>query len=379
MGVFQRYRDKDGKPTGPWFVRYPVKRDETGKIVYRRSRAGDSKMHAKRLLATKTSEFEARDRRGDDYIEDLFFSKLIDWYLEHPAARSKRSYYKDIQRSKALKVNFGHIKASRIKPYIIEEYQQKRLRENSYKGTPLKPATVNREFALMRRIFNLAKRDGLVERNPCEKVSILPERNRRDRILSHSEYKKLIFELKEPVRSIVKVAYFTGMRKGEILGLTWDQVNLNEGSIDLDYGDTKTGERRRIYFNRDLHDIFRIASGLRSINHRHVFIQKNGEPVKDFRKAFTLACRRAGITDFVFHDLRHTFNTNMRKAGVDRTVIMDITGHKTTEMFLRYNTVDDYDVREAMERLSNYLEEGSEKGLKESGTKVEHDENFNQP
>lgn len=90
-------------------------------------------------------------------------------------------------------------------------------------------------------------------------------------------------------------------------------------------------------------------------------------------------CRRAGIENFVFHDLRHTFNTNIRKAGVDRTVIMDITGHRTTEMFLRYNTVDDYDVREAMERLSNYLEEGSEKGLQESGTKVEHDENFNQP
>lgn len=107
---------------------------------------------------------------------------------------------------------------------------------------------------------------------------------------------------------------------------------------------------------------------MRSIKHSFVFTRNNGEPVKDIRKAFENACRRAGIENFVFHDLRHTFNTNMRKAGVDLTVIMDITCHRTTEMFLRYNTVDDYDVRKAMERLSNYLEEGSEKGLQESGT-----------
>ena len=73
---------------------------------------------------------------------------------------------------------------------------------------------------------------------------------------------------------------------------------------------------------------------------------------------------RAEISDFVFHDFRHTFNTNMRKAGVDRTVVMSITRHRTTEMFLRYNTVDESDTRLAMERLLDYLDGSDESGSK---------------
>jgi hypothetical protein len=63
------------------------------------------------------------------------------------------------------------------------------------------------------------------------------------------------------------------------------------------------------------------------------------------------------IKDFTFHDLRHTFNTNMRKAGVDQTVIMKLTGHKTLAMFHRYNTVDQDDARQAMDRLNTFLSE----------------------
>jgi integrase len=70
-----------------------------------------------------------------------------------------------------------------------------------------------------------------------------------------------------------------------------------------------------------------------------VFTYK-GRRLKGIRKAFIRACQQAGITDFRFHDLRHTFNTNMRKAGVPQPVIMKMTGHKTAAMFHRYNTVD---------------------------------------
>lgn len=75
------------------------------------------------------------------------------------------------------------------------------------------------------------------------------------------------------------------------------------------------------------------------------------------RKAFDRACAKAGVKDFRIHDLRHTFNTNMRKAGVDRSVIMKITGHKTTAMFERYNTVDAEDARTAMARFEGFLQQ----------------------
>ncbi len=356
MGVFKRYKDKNGNLVGPWFIRYPAKRSESGKIVYQKMKVGDSKLQAKRILAKKIAEFEEREKSGVGYVQDIHFRKLVEWYLDHPAVKTKKSYDKDRQRSKVLKSHFGHFKVSRIKPYMLEAYQQKRLKEISYRKSFIRPATINRELALMKRIFNLSKRDSLVEKNPCDKVRFLPEENKRNRILSPDEYNRLLYELEEPAKSIVKVAYLTGMRKNEIIALTWEKVNLNDGYIDLDYEDTKTRERRRIYFNEQLISIFKQASKLRSIRHKYVFTRKNGNPVRSIREAFELACKRAEIKDFVFHDLRHTFNTYMRKAGVDRTVIMNITGHKTGEMFLRYNTVDEDDARAAMNQFENFLE-----------------------
>lgn len=80
-----------------------------------------------------------------------------------------------------------------------------------------------------------------------------------------------------------------------------------------------------------------------------------GKPIKEFRQGFNKALEKAGIEKFHFHDLRHTFNTNMRKAGVDQTVIMKLTGHKTLSMFNRYNTVDQEDAVGAMKRLDLFL------------------------
>ena len=144
------------------------------------------------------------------------------------------------------------------------------------------------------------------------------------------------------------------MRRGEILKLTWKKVNMQEGYLDLEPEDTKNSEPRRIYFNDILWDIFRTAGKVRSLKHDYVFTYR-GKPIKEFRQGFNRALKKAGIKDFHFHDLRHTFNTNMRKAGVDQTVIMKLTGHKTLSMFNRYNTVDQEDAVGAMKRLDLFL------------------------
>ncbi len=89
-----------------------------------------------------------------------------------------------------------------------------------------------------------------------------------------------------------------------------------------------------------------------------------GRRVKGIRTAFLKACVRAGIGDFRFHDLRHTFNTNMRKAGVHQSVIMKLTGHKTAAMFHRYNTVDTADAMKVYRKLEGFL--GQEQGEENS-------------
>ncbi|MBN1881617.1 MAG: site-specific integrase, partial [Deltaproteobacteria bacterium] len=111
----------------------------------------------------------------------------------------------------------------------------------------------------------------------------------------------------------------------------------------------------RVYLTDDVVEILKRANKVRSLTHTFVFTNKNGRPVKTIRTAFEGACRRAGIKEFVMHDLRHCFATNMRKAGIHDSVIMAQTGHKTTSMFLRYNTVDESDGRDAVSRLTDYL------------------------
>jgi len=91
------------------------------------------------------------------------------------------------------------------------------------------------------------------------------------------------------------------------------------------------------------------------VRHVSVFIRDNGQPVKCIRTAFENACRRAKVEGFTFHDLRHCYNTEMRKAGVHDSVIMKQTGHATMQMFLRYNTVDEQDGKEAVQKREEYL------------------------
>ena len=283
---------------------------------------------------------------------------MVAWYLKLPKVRTKKSYRKDCERSQDLLRHFGDVKADKIKPSMVESFQHQMLETKSRYGRPYLPGTINRMTALMKRIYNLAIREDMVIKNPCWKVPMLPENNKRDRILSPEELNQLVPELPPHQVPIVVVGYYTGMRLGEILGLVWDRVTLGAGHedshIDLKAEDTKTSEPRRVHFHPEVWAVFVKANKVRSLVHDHVFTFR-GRPVRDIRNGFARACERVGIEDFHFHDLRHTCVTNMRKAGIDTTVIMKMTGHKTPAMFHRYNTVDQDDAQEAMAILTDYL------------------------
>jgi integrase len=128
------------------------------------------------------------------------------------------------------------------------------------------------------------------------RIKQLKENNKRDRVLSEEEYIRLLSYSPAHIKPIIKLAYHTGMRQGEILGLTWDQIDL----------------------------LFGIAS---------------------IQKAFENAKKKAELIDFTFHDLRHTFINNRRLEGHDYFRIMAITGHKTMSVFKRYNTVSKEELR----------------------------------
>ncbi len=146
--------------------------------------------------------------------------------------------------------------------------------------------------------------------------------------------------------------------------MTWDKVDLNKRLIELEPEDTKDHEARNIPICDELYKmLYAMPNRIQKVGKdNHVFLFR-GKPIHDIRKGLQDACKKAGIKygrsvkgGFIFHDLRYTFNTNMRKAGIAESVIMKITGHSTREMFDRYNTVDEDDTRKAVKQFEGFLQ-----------------------
>ena len=200
----------------------------------------------------------------------------------------------------------------------------------------LKAASNNKVLNVLKHMFSKAVDWEMVEADVLKrvrKVKLLRENNRRLRYLSVEECAALVNACDDHLKPIVIAALNTGMRRGEILSLTWDRVDLRHGFILLDI--TKNGERREIPIN----DTLRAAlQGLtRRLDISHVFYDpQTGKAYQDVKKSFHTALKRVGIHDFHFHDLRHTFASNLVMAGVDLTTVKELLGHKTLTMTLRY-------------------------------------------
>lgn len=136
------------------------------------------------------------------------------------------------------------------------------------------------------------------------KVVIYNPKNRRLRYLTRNEADILIEKCPKHLKPIVQLALNTGMRKGEILKLTWDKVDLKNGLILLEQDDTKNSERREIPLNETAKNVF--SSIIRRIDIPYVFHEK-GKAYKQVHKSFVTACTSAKVLDFHFHDLRPYF------------------------------------------------------------------------
>jgi integrase len=302
----------------------------------KRGRIGSNKSAAEqRLREVLSARTEGRYVKKSPDAQTLF-KDLARWYLNLAEVKAKRSYAKDLMHCKRLTGQFGDRLLKDITPAMVEAYKQKRLSEISLRGKPTKPATVNREITTFKTVFNKAMKNGKAERNPAQGVRLLKENNERDRILSPEEYARLLAHCPAHLKPIVKLAYHTAMRRGEILNLTWGQMDLMEGFIKLRPEDTKTNERRLVPLNRELMLMFKEMP--RGLPMTLVFTYQ-GRSMAEMKRSFTTACKRAEIEDFTFHDLRHTAINNWRMEGHDYFRIMAATGHRTLSVFKRYNTV----------------------------------------
>lgn len=171
----------------------------------------------------------------------------------------------------------------------------------------------------------------LVSRVPKEK-----EDNERDRWLIQEEENVLMEKSSDWLKDIVVFALNTGMRQGEILSLEWSSVDLFRKVVVVK--ESKNGKPRSVPLNASAFDLLKSKSKLRDIKSKLVFADGVGGKMdrNNLRRAFNRALKDAGIVDFRFHDLRHTFATRLAQRGFDIFAIAKILGHKDIRMTQRY-------------------------------------------
>jgi integrase len=316
-----------------------------GKCIRESSRS-DKYRKAEDLLIERRKSIREGKMPEVKRISNHSFNDLVTDYLKW--SERQRAFKQKELIINQLKERFGPLPLRRFNTQLVETYQSERLKagKKKVKSEAIianKPATVNRHIATLKHMFTKAVEWDMVEEETLKRirrVKMLEENNRRLRYLSKEECQSLITVCDAHLKPIVIMALNTGMRKGEILSLKWDNVDLTHGFILLDK--TKNGERREIPINGTLKaSLEKLYKGTtekpRRIDVPYVFYaEKTGNRFVRIQRSFNTACRNAKIRDFRFHDLRHTFASQLVMAGIDLTTVKELLGHKDLTMTLRY-------------------------------------------
>jgi integrase len=326
-----------------WWVKIRV----DGRPVYESSKSTKKSEAIK--LRDKMLAKKSRGELSGGSADKVLITDLLDDVLKSDIKPSTRYVWEKVIE-KNIRPFFGKIKAQRLTTDLMDKYREKR------KGEGRSDATANRELSILRTSFHNARK-----RTP-PKVLVVPyfpivaETNIRKGFLTDEQYDSLRDELPAELKSLFVTGYITGLRRGEITAIQWPQVDFEAGLITLDKGETKNDEPRSVpILDGDMRDLLVAAKKERDEkwpNSPWVF-SRGGERIIDFRWAWDEACKRAGVPDLNFHDLRRTAVRNMRRAGIPQVIRMKISGHKTDSMERRYNIVDAEDLNMARELLQN--------------------------
>jgi len=335
-----------------------------GKIIFESSHSDKFKDAQDLLIQRKGEIKEGKQPEVKKRIPNHTFRELAQEYIKW--TERQRAFRQKQQVVNQLKETFGNIPLRHFNTRLLEQYQTDRLQKgnkkvkvgkNEWRYLPNKPATTNRHIAVIKHMFTKAVQWEMVEEYALKKVrqvKLLEENNRRLRYLSKEECQALLNVCDSHLKPIVITALNTGMRKGEILSLKWDNVDLRHGFILLDI--TKNGERREIPINETLRTILQGLT--RRLDVPYVFFAiETGKPFQDVKRSFNTALRKIGIRDFHFHDLRHTFASHLVMAGIDITTVKELLGHKTLTMTLRYAHLSPSHKVKAVDILDNALNE----------------------
>lgn len=250
---------------------------------------------------------------------------------------------------------------SEVNPALLTQLKGECLREKTRYKTPRKPQSWNRYLSSLSCVLQYCANDWeWMETNPARRVRREKEAPGRIRFLSTEEREALLAACKQSTSKnlypLVLLALSTGMRRGEVRNLTWDQIDLNKGVILL--SQTKNGDRRRVPVSKLALETLREHSKVRRIDTNLIF---PGETGKARHKPFALdkywykAMSEAGIMNFRFHDLRHSCASYLAMNGASLLQISEILGHRTVQMVKRYSHFADSEIADVLERMNRKI------------------------
>lgn len=362
-----------------WWIKYYSR----GRAV-RESTRSEKEADARRLLRRRLGEVAAGihpQLRRVTY-EDLRAAYVADYVTNRrKSLRRAKDGTPSLDKVGRLDGFFEGYQALEIDADLMREFTQRLQAEGLANGT------INRSLSALRRMFHIAKRDGKLREVPH--FPMLKENGPREGFFEPAQYAALLAALPDELRPVLASGYHTGMRRAEICGLRWEQVDFLRRTIRLNAGETKNDEGREIPITAELAAILREQHGKKHAGCDLVCfrIDRKGSavPVGDMRKVWYNRCVNLGLGKFVqardrdgnpehekprgprskpkpkliyegliFHDLRRTGVRNLVRAGVPERVAMQITGHKTRSVFERYNIVSGKDVAEAGRKLEAF-------------------------
>lgn len=257
-----------------------------------------------------------------------------------PASRTeKRSWRHDEFRASTLCQHFGEMALREIKPMYIQKFRDVRSKTKSRRGEVYSPASINHELALLSSILTMACDNDLIEVNPCCKVKKLEVDNERTRVLSYEEEECLFAQLtgrRAHILPITKTALHTGMRKSPLLSLRWEQVDFDLNTITITKGKSKNKRKYIVPMNEVVRKELSALKGSAGDCEEVFTNPMTGVSLTDIKKGFVSACEDAGIEDFTFHDLRHTYASRLADKGVPQATIKELLGQRTIKMSERY-------------------------------------------
>jgi integrase len=347
-----------------WIDDYHVQR--TTKCTNKRD-AADVERAYRTQLAKGEVGLEARKPVP---VFSVAMKAFLEWSKhEHAAHPSTHRRYET--SSKALLRFFNDNPLDQIKPDDVEQFKLWRIKQkksapakkvkkegvNAKTGKALKPATINRELACLKILFNhYIKSDVLMKSNPVSRVKFFAENNEQMRVLSHDEARLYLLAASQPLQDVATLMIETGARPEEICRLRCEDINLAQGYLSVPFGKTKAA-RRKIPLSARACGV--LEKRLAKMKGDYLFAggrgaQDGSKPIVKLNNAHNGAVTRAELKPFRLYDLRHTFATRAAEAGVDLVTLAAMLGHSRIQMVLRYAHPTEEHQFNAMKKMEAY-------------------------